>query len=49
MQTCETSAFFFLPTCDSAFFYTLPDLARIIELSSAQLDRAEIANFASVS
>ena len=29
--------------------FTLSDLARIIELSSAQLDRAEIANFAPVS
>ena len=35
-------------SCDFAFF-TLPDLARIIELSSAQLVRAEIANFAPVS
>ena len=35
-------------SCDSAFF-TLSDLARIIELSSAQLDRTEIANFAPVS
>ena len=31
------------------FFFTLSDLARIIELSSAQLDRVEIANFAPVS
>ena len=30
-------------------FFTLSDLARIIELSSAQLDCAEIANFAPVS
>ena len=35
-------------SCDSAFF-TRPDLARIIELSSAQLDCTEIANFAPVS
>ena len=45
--------FFFFPT--SRFFHatplfvTLSDLARIIELSSAQLVRAEIANFAPVS
>ena len=30
-------------------FFTLSDLARIMELSSAQLDPAEIANFAPVS
>ena len=30
-------------------FFTLYDLARIIELSSAQLDRTEIADFAPVS
>ena len=40
--------FAFFSSCDSAFF-TLSDLARIIELSSAQLDRAEIANIAPVS
>ena len=57
-RACELSAFtrisaFFISqlhvfSCDSAFF-TLPDLARIIELRSAQLDHAEIANFAPVS
>ena len=31
------------------FFHALYDLARIIELSSAQLDRTEIANFVPVS
>ena len=44
---------FFIPnfaffSCNSAFV-TLSDLARIIELRSAQLDRVEIANFAPVS
>ena len=52
MQAGETSAVFISQLrvflCDSVFF-TLPDLARIIELSSAQPDRAEIANFAPVS
>ena len=53
IQACETSAFTRISisqlfSCDSAFV-TLSDLARIIELSLAQLDRAEIANFAPVS
>ena len=56
-QACETSAdfhVFYFPTsrffhATPLFFFTLSDLARIIELSSAQLDRAEIANFVPVS